>query len=705
MRFLRASLPGLIASVTLLTTLRAQVSIEPLLEGTIKDSAALRTLQSRCGPNDSLAWWLTAALLHNLQNDHQGAIAAAEKASQFRVNGREKLLIHRIFSAAYASTQDHERGIPHSRYVIKHGGKYPGHVAHAYLNIASAKRHYADYDSALILISRAGKIFRETGDEHGLGIVYLNKGSVMYYLGEVDSAAECCFTAISIFEKHGDLMNLARAYNNLSQFMHSIGESEKARFYLSESISIRKQINDQIGMANCYVTYGNFMLTREQWDSAQVYFERALGVFRQFGGKRGILWVLNNIGNAAYYSGDVEKAKGSFKAALNTATELQDSLEICRLHANLGWTFLQQKKLDSALIMFRESVRIGERIDPLEPLEQAWEGMADYFIAVGDHKQALDAYVKSREIHEQILNEKRIQQANELEARFQNERKERTILKLKAMHAEASLEVARQRFTIAGLVVLMVLIFSTVGFIYYRRKKRTEIELAKREAEHRKRLLDATVKAQEEAQQRIAQDLHDGLVQTIAAAKINLQSALRKLNLHSGIEDELKQGFAILDDAADEARELSHQKMPRALIKVGLLMALDEMLQKNLGSRNIDYEFEHFGINDREIDGLTRVNLFRIAQELINNIVKHSESKSIVVQLFKAKNNLVLRVEDDGKGFDFDVRQPHRGMGIDNIFSRASVINAEVDFSPRPGGGTIVTVRVPLGERPALESK
>ena len=148
-----------------------------------------------------------------------------------------------------------------------------------------------------------------------------------------------------------------------------------------------------------------------------------------------------------------------------------------------------------------------------------------------------------------------------------------------------------------------------------------------------------------------------------------------------------------MQDSADEVRVISHQMMPKALTELGIIEALGDMLDKSLGKIDIDFEFEHFGIKDRLAEKI-EVSLYRICQELVNNIIKHSEAKQVHVQLFKNKGKAILIVEDNGKGIQEN--EVSDGHGLLNIKSRLNSLNGEVNYEPSPNSGTTATVRIPL---------
>jgi len=117
------------------------------------------------------------------------------------------------------------------------------------------------------------------------------------------------------------------------------------------------------------------------------------------------------------------------------------------------------------------------------------------------------------------------------------------------------------------------------------------------------------------------------------------------------------------------------------------------MLDKSLGAGDMEYQFEHFGVDDR-LDERIELSVYRIAQELVNNIIKHSEANKVAIQLFKNKGKLIFIVEDNGKGMVEN--QTSEGHGLLNIKSRLNPLSGEVNFEPSPQSGTIATVRIPL---------
>ena len=242
-------------------------------------------------------------------------------------------------------------------------------------------------------------------------------------------------------------------------------------------------------------------------------------------------------------------------------------------------------------------------------------------------------------------------------------------------------------FVLLAVLLVVLLIVGLMSFIgYAKTRKQHKIDLIR--IEEQQKGLAAVIQAQEEERKRIAKDLHDGIVQQLGGIKLGLQKVFTDNETQE--TDKLVQ---ILDDSTKELRELSHKMMPRALSELGLVPALEDMLENSLGMSDIEYQFENFGISSR-FNETIEIAIYRIAQELINNVIKHSKADKVNVQLFKTGNDILLIVEDNGRGINNLLNK--KGIGLMNISSRLDTINGKVNFQPSPESGTLATIKIPI---------
>ncbi|GAB4281445.1 MAG: hypothetical protein Kow0068_05900 [Marinilabiliales bacterium] len=133
--------------------------------------------------------------------------------------------------------------------------------------------------------------------------------------------------------------------------------------------------------------------------------------------------------------------------------------------------------------------------------------------------------------------------------------------------------------------------------------------------------------------------------------------------------------------------------MPIVLKEYGLVKAISDLLNKCFYKTGINYEFESFNIEERFNEDI-ELNIYRIAQELVGNILKHSKAKNVNVQLLYNEGNLILIFEDDGIGFIYNVH--HAGLGLKNILSRTESINGHFHFEKGIDKGTVSFLRVKI---------
>ncbi len=253
--------------------------------------------------------------------------------------------------------------------------------------------------------------------------------------------------------------------------------------------------------------------------------------------------------------------------------------------------------------------------------------------------------------------------------------------------------------------IILFAVFSTIAFyltrFFSQRKliKKVEELAAVRQVEkerdeaiirEKQKGIESIIKAQEEERQRIAKDLHDGIVQEIGSNIIRWRNLFSSSNQPSKEADQLIES---LENSNAELRALSHQMMPKALSALGVIAAIEGLLDGSLRPVDIKSEFEHFGIVDRLPENL-EITLYRVCQELVQNIVKHSRATQVNVQLFKAGSDINLIVEDDGVGFEENSNE--EGIGLHNIKSRLEPLMGSIHFEPSPQKGTLVTVKIPL---------
>lgn len=221
-------------------------------------------------------------------------------------------------------------------------------------------------------------------------------------------------------------------------------------------------------------------------------------------------------------------------------------------------------------------------------------------------------------------------------------------------------------------------------------------EIYRRKGQELAALSAKLISAQEEERRRIAHRLHDELGQTLTAAKMDLELLAREAK--EGLQPRLRENARLLGEALAQARELSHSLRPPLLEELGLgppLRALGERFAE-AGEFEVKLELEEPGRLRPELEGL----IYRAAQEALTNAAKHSQARRVVLRLGRAKGQLRLEVEDNGRGFDPQVVLRSRGgLGLQGMRERAILAGGSLRIESKAGRGTRVTLELPLDER------
>jgi signal transduction histidine kinase len=200
----------------------------------------------------------------------------------------------------------------------------------------------------------------------------------------------------------------------------------------------------------------------------------------------------------------------------------------------------------------------------------------------------------------------------------------------------------------------------------------------------------AVVTAEENERKRIAMELHDGLGQLLSAARLNVSVLEDTTNNED--REVVENAEALIDQAIADLRNISHNLMPSALIRLGLVSALNDMAEKINSSRQIAVKVEATGISARLPENF-EIAIYRVVQEAVNNILKHANARNISVSLGLIGENLSLTIADDGKGMPEDAgKKSGRGIGWDDIRSRVSLFNGNMKLYSEPGKGTQLSI-------------
>jgi PAS domain S-box-containing protein len=226
-----------------------------------------------------------------------------------------------------------------------------------------------------------------------------------------------------------------------------------------------------------------------------------------------------------------------------------------------------------------------------------------------------------------------------------------------------------------------------------------DITHRKRSDEHIHTLTQELIKAQESERQRIARDLHDHVAQNLGALKIACET---KIMNHLDDPEQMRKivtGFTgILSESISSVRDIAYNLRPPNLDQMGLIRTIAQYCDDFSEKSGIESDFFSAGMEHVSLDFDMEINLYRLIQEALSNIKKHSEARHVTVRIVASSPDIIVRIEDDGKGFEVEKRMyealNEKRMGLKSMEERVNLIGGAMTIKSRLNEGTKIAIRV-----------
>jgi signal transduction histidine kinase len=249
-------------------------------------------------------------------------------------------------------------------------------------------------------------------------------------------------------------------------------------------------------------------------------------------------------------------------------------------------------------------------------------------------------------------------------------------------------------FVIAAFFVEMVLVFNFGVRRYLRlveKNQKAELRIARAREEGLKALIIGV----ENERKRIARDLHDGACVNLAAINMKMDALREEHPANPALVSKITDIADDLDQTYREVRGISHELMSKTLDATGLQTALEELAVRiQQAQKGLSVNFYANYPLDR-VNDLAKIHLYRIAQELLANVLKHAHASHVNIQVLEDEGNLLLTVEDDGRGFVAAKALANGGIGLANVRARVEVLHGKLHLDSASGKGTFISIEIP----------
>lgn len=544
----------------------------------------------------------------------------------------------------------------------------------------------SDFDKADSALHRALRIRAAVHDSAGVGAVHNKLGNIYQAQSRFEEALAENMDALRIFERIGPPAKEALILNNIAILQNNLRRHRDALATQERAVALFVQIGDSSGLATSWGNMANAHLALGDTALAEELYERAAAHFRRKDMQRELGVQLHNLAGVVLAHGEVARAERLFVEALAIRERVGEKKAIASSLTGLGKTRMTAGRWREALPLFQRALALSREVNARSEEMQALLDLALVHARLDHGDSTYWYHDRYTQLRDSVFNADMAGTLAEMETKYETEKKEREILQQRAEIAVLAEQVERRRFWLAvALGGIAVVLVSALLVLQVQRRRaaaaRDAAIIAEREQGFR-----SMVERMEAERRRIAAELHDGVGQQIGGLRFRIEGAVER-------DPALKDLLAIVDEAGREVRGLAHQMMPRALETQGLAPAMADMLHKALDRPGMHHRFDAFGVEAR-MPQAVETGVYRIAQELISNVIRHSGATDVGVQLLRNKGHLVLIVEDNGRGFD--PTGASQGLGLQGMRDRARLLGGGLSIEPGGDHGTIATLRVPL---------
>lgn len=582
-------------------------------------------------------------------------------------------------------------------------------IAAAFCDLGYFSNRKGNY-AASIKFYRSGLPYAEKAfrGSTSLAMYYTSMCTPYYYASDFDSISHYVYKAETLvngrpIKKTSEAIDVASVYTNIGMLWNSLGNYGKALSYLRKAETTltafakkpkKKEFENlyQSTLAIIYSDIGMVYMGKKNTDSAFVFFNHSL--------EYNSMMPASITGIASIYAQRKEndKAMEWFAQALKVTEETKDYSDNMHAKVGLGQLYFEMKdyrKAEGMLLSVLNDMKIRAGID-VPKLYETYHTLSQVYAASGDYKKAFRYGEKSLTMLDSVFRQEKLQSVYELELNAKTAEKDKALAQKQLQLSQTEAQVHEKNMWMGIIGSGSVLLLLTFISLYSNNKNKQRLQAKQIEAmqqEQEINNLKSTIQGEEKERARMARELHDGIMVRLSTVKMNIKTLPEQFKSMSSADyvntNYYQQIIEQMEEATKELRYTAHNLMPDMLLQGGLPDAVYyfcNSLQQNTGLCFSYQQYDEINRMPPEFE----LSVYRIIQELLQNVIKHAKATKVLVQLSRPQEEtLAITIEDDGVGFNMqDAMQ--NGMGLKSIRNRIQAMNGIIDISSEPGNGTMV---------------
>ncbi len=599
---------------------------------------------------------------------------------------------------------------------------------------AVMERQQGDYNSALDYIEKYLDYKRNKDSPFDLANGLYQKAIILDNLGSFDQSLEIYYDILKIYETHKDPFSVATTLNAIGEILKNTGKMEQAMESYQKALNIFTDLGDKTEIANCLFNIGDTYMQSKDYTLAVEHFDKALALDKETQSEWGMAYDYEALGKVYAFQDDYSKSLEYHNRALELRKKLGQRMELSMSHTQIGAVNIALREYSNAEKNLRNAVQITEAIGAMSQLQKNYGLLSELYEKTGDYEQALVFKNKSVTVKDSLFNTEKSKQIEELQVRFDTEKKQDAIAALQK-DAEISDLKIKQQTTLRNIVIgISIASFLVLLFAFNRYKHAQRVKQADQE---KKRAIDEERKRTETEKQRVSelQKIDKLKDEFLANTSHELRTPLVGI---IGLTESLKDGIAgnlpekamdNLNMIANSGKRLSH--LVNDILDFSKLKNKDLILSLRpvdvYGLSNIVLQLSQPLLQDKKIKLINSIpkevplvdadenRLQQILHNLIGNAIKFTPKGYITLLAETKKDKLSIIISDTGIGIQSDKLETifnsfeqgdgstqreygGTGLGLSVTKQLVELHGGTIQANSEEGKGSIFTFTLPISK-------
>lgn len=558
---------------------------------------------------------------------------------------------------------------------------WPEGTAIAYEHLAFDYFELKKTDSAIYFAKNAASIYERLKTLKEKARIYILLGRKLMRIQKYADAKFFFIESLELYIKLSNKEGELTVLQDVGWLYHNIGNYEESNLQFDKAYTLAKQLKDTETLAHLNAAYANNYIALRNYKLAQKKYFESARFFKKQGDLDNYATYLASAANLYRRLNQLEKAQKPLLEAYKIAKRNNHEWNICTITRYLGMLYTDLGKYSLVEDYLKESHRTAIKLNSNSEIIKAYYALERFYylrqdLINGDKYQKLIISMR-----DSLYNAESALRLAEFDVKYKTTENEKLLVK-------AQLDIARKRNLIFGIsAALSIILFASV-ILWYIQKIGHTAKLKDLSLQH----IQKELQTREQERQRIAKDLHDSLGSQLTIVSTSLDNACFLAEKNRLTIDRLDAINADVREAVQSLRDIIWAT-DQTTIRVSMLYArMQQYLMKIFAEQEqILYKTTFLG-EDKDLNAVEALNLFRIFQEAIQNTLKHARASSIELLFESYLSVMKLKISDNGSGFDIGSQYMYESFGLRNMKVRSEEINAELKIVSNINQGTTIEI-------------